>query len=132
MIDPIKTRAIYTGSLPFILINILMLGILIAFPGLVTHYKAPPVQMNQTDINSQINNAGSSGFGQPGMSLDGGMELQGTPSFGLPGPADGMPALPNFGAPATPPANAPADGATAPAPGGLPGPGDAGGLPRFD
>ncbi len=128
MIDPITTRAIYTGTLPFIVINIVMLGILIMFPGIVTHYKSEPIQMNQTDINSQINNAGGSGFGQPGMSLDGGMELQGTPSFGLPGPGDGMPALPNFGSPANPPAN----GATAPAPGGLPGPGDAGGLPRFD
>lgn len=126
MIDPITTRSIYTGTLPFILINILMLGILIAFPGLVTHYKAAPVQMNQTDINSQINDAGGSGFGLPGMSLDG------APALGLPGPGDGMPAMPNFGAPTTPPATPPAGGTSLPAPGGLPGPGDAGGLPRFD
>jgi TRAP-type mannitol/chloroaromatic compound transport system permease large subunit len=39
MIEPISTRAIYTGTLPFIVIQIVMLGILIAFPGLVTHYK---------------------------------------------------------------------------------------------
>lgn len=122
MIDPITTRSIYTGTLPFIVINIVMLGLLIAFPGLVTHYKTEPVQMNQTDINQQINNAGGAGFGLPGMSLDG------APALGLPGPGDGMPAMPNFGAPATPPA-----GGTAPAtPEGLPGPGDAGGLPRFD
>jgi TRAP-type mannitol/chloroaromatic compound transport system permease large subunit len=126
MIDPITTRAIYTGTLPFIAINVLMLGILIAFPGLVTHYKAPPVQINQTDINNQINDAGGSGFGLPGMSLDG------APSLGLPGPGDGMPAMPSFGAPTTPQAEPPAGGTSLPAPGGLPSPGDAGGLPRFD
>lgn len=125
MIEPISTRSIYTGTLPFIFINISMLGLLIAFPGLVTHYKTEPVIMDQGDINRTINNIGGGGFGLPGMEMDGGLGLGG-PSFGLPG--EGAPAMPNFGAP---PAT-PGSGTGLPPPGGLPGPGDAGGLPRFD
>jgi TRAP-type mannitol/chloroaromatic compound transport system permease large subunit len=127
MIPPITTKSIYLGTFPFIVLNVLLLGILIAFPGLVTHYKSEPVLMNPGDINTQINNSGASGLG-----LDGELGLPGAPSIGLPGPGDGMPAMPNFGTPATPSTTPPAEGTTLPAPGGLPGPGDAGGLPRFD
>jgi hypothetical protein len=127
MIEPISTKAIYTGTLPFIVIQIVMLGILIAFPGLVTHYKTEPVIMNQGDINEEINNIGGGGFGLPGsgLSLDGGLSLPGSPSLGEPG--DGMPAMPSFGE-----QPAPADQGAAPAPGGLPAPGGATGLPNFD
>ncbi|MCZ8180799.1 MAG: TRAP transporter large permease subunit [Rhizobium sp.] len=102
MIPPITTASIYLGTFPYIVLNVIMLGLLIAFPGLVTHYKTEAPVMNQTDINQQINNIGGSGLSLPGMSLDG------APSFGLPGPSDGMPAMPNFGTPATPPATPPA------------------------
>ena len=127
MIEPISTKSIYTGTLPFIIIQIVMLGILIAFPGLVTHYKSEPVIMNQGDINQEINNIGGGGFGLPGsgLSLDGGLSLPGSPSLGEPG--NGMPAMPSFGGPSEP-----AEGGALPAPGGLPAPGDASGLPKFD
>ena len=127
MIEPISTKSIYTGTLPFIIIQIVMLGILIAFPGLVTHYKSEPVIMNQGDINQEINNIGGGGFGLPGsgLSLDGGLSLPGSPSLGEPG--NGMPAMPSFGGPSEP-----AEGGALPAPGGRPAPGDASGLPKFD
>jgi len=127
MIEPISTRAIYTGTLPFIVIQVVMLGILIAFPGLVTHYKTDPVIMNQGDINEEINNIGGGGFGLPGsgLSLDGGLSLPGSPSLGEPG--NGMPAMPSFGE-----QPAPADQGASPAPGGLPAPGGSTGLPNFD
>ncbi|MCZ4291877.1 TRAP transporter large permease [Hoeflea alexandrii] len=127
MIEPISTKSIYTGTLPFIIIQIVMLGILIAFPGLVTHYKTDPVIMDQGDINQEINNIGGGGFGLPGsgLSLDGGLTLPGAPGLGEPG--NGMPAMPSFGAPAEP-----TEGSALPAPTGLPAPGGASGLPKFD
>ncbi|MDF1609190.1 TRAP transporter large permease subunit [Hoeflea sp. YIM 152468] len=128
MIDPITTKAIYTGTLPFIIIQIVMLGILIAFPGLVTHYKTDPIMMDQNDIDDAINNIGSGGFGLPGsgLSLDGGFGLPGTPGSGDSGDV-GMPAMPNFGGPSQP-----ADSEDLPAPEGLPAPGGATGLPNFN
>ncbi|WP_299870015.1 TRAP transporter large permease subunit [uncultured Hoeflea sp.] len=130
MIEPISTRAIYTGTLPFIVIQIIMLGVLIAFPGLVTHYKEAPVITNQGDVNQEINNIGGGGFGLPGsgLSLDGvGLSLPGSPDLGEPG---GMPAAPNFGEPSNPAGGS--EGGALPAPGGLPAPGQDSGLPNFD
>ena len=114
MIEPISTKSIYTGTLPFIIIQVVMLGILIAFPGLVTHYKTAPVIMNQSDIDDAINNIGGGGFGLPGsgLSLDGGFGLPGTPNLGEPSEPAGDGALP--------------------APGDLPAPGGATGLPNFN
>jgi len=128
MIEPITTRAIYTGTLPFIIIQIVMLGILIAFPGLVTHYKTDPVMMDQGDINNAINDIGSGGFGMPGsgLSLGGGLSLPGAPNIGEPDNG-GMPAMPSFGEPSEPAGND-----VLPAPGGLPEPGGATGMPNFN
>jgi hypothetical protein len=91
-----------------------MLGLLIAFPGLVTHYKTPPVIMDQSDIDQEINNIGGGGFGLPGS----GLSLPGAPNLG------GPPDLGTSDEAAT-------DGAI-PAPGGLPAPGGGSGLPNFD
>lgn len=122
MIEPITTRAIYTGTLPFIIIQVVMLGILIAFPGLVTHYKTDPVMMDQVDINQEINSIGGGGFGLPGS----GLSLPGAPNLGEPG--NSMPSMPSFGEPAEPAA----PGGALPPPGGLPAPGGATGLPNFN
>lgn len=130
MIEPISTRAIYTGTLPFIVIQIVMLGVLIAFPGLVTHYKEAPVISDQGDVNQEINNIGGGGFGLPGsgLSIDGGgLSLPGSPDLGEPG---GMPAAPNFGEPSDPAGGS--ESGALPAPGGLPAPGQDTGLPNFD
>jgi TRAP-type mannitol/chloroaromatic compound transport system permease large subunit len=97
-IEPISTRSIYTGTLPFIIIQIIVMGLLIAFPGLVTHYKPEPVTLPQGQ--SIVPDA------QPGSGLGGGMSLDGAPNFGggdtggaAPAPG-GLPALDgqlNFG-----------------------------------
>lgn len=118
MIKPISTRAIYTGTLPFIVIQVVVMGLLIAFPGLVTHYKSEPVLMDQSEINDEINNIGGGGFGLPGAPDFGEQGL------GLPSLDDGMPAMPNFGGPET--LTAPQED------GALPAPGDATGLPNFN
>lgn len=58
MMPPVKTIEIYKGALPFIAIQMVMVLIVIAFPQLVTHYKADNeaarpknVQMNLPPIN---------------------------------------------------------------------------------
>jgi TRAP-type mannitol/chloroaromatic compound transport system permease large subunit len=41
---PVTTAQIYWGAVPFVVIQCLMVGLLIAFPGLVRHDKAPALQ----------------------------------------------------------------------------------------
>ncbi|RLQ88495.1 TRAP transporter large permease subunit [Notoacmeibacter ruber] len=45
MMPAIRTTDIYKGALPFILLQMLVIGLIIAFPGLVTHYKDEPVKV---------------------------------------------------------------------------------------
>ena len=92
MMPAIRTADIYKGALPFIIIQFLMILLVIAFPGLVTHYKsAPPAG----DIQIQLPPMGGGGAGG-GMSLPplgggadngGGLGLPplGLPQFGAPG-----------------------------------------------
>lgn len=95
-IAPVTTGQIYLGAIPFVAIQILMVAIVIAFPGLVTHYKAGHVEADPTTININVPMPGVDGanpFGTPAA-----------PDFGTPPP-------PDFGAPPAPggqPAPAPA------------------------
>jgi hypothetical protein len=95
-IEPITTRSIYSGTFPYILIQIFVMGLLIAFPGLVTHYKGEPVV-----ITPQSQSGAPDANGGQGMGLGGGMSLDGAPNFG--GGTNGN-----------------GTGGAAPAPGGLP------------
>jgi tripartite ATP-independent transporter DctM subunit len=90
---PVTTGQIYLGAIPFVVIQVLMVAIVIAFPGLVTHYKSGRIEADPASININVPMPGADGanpFGTPA-----------TPDFGAP-PA------PDFGAP--------------PAPGGQPAP----------
>nr|MCU0831421.1 TRAP transporter large permease subunit [Rhizobiaceae bacterium] len=112
-IEPITTKAIYTGTLPFIIIQVIMLGLLIAFPGLVTHYKGDPVVIQpQTQQTLPGDNGGGLGLPPLQLSPPGAAPADNGGGIGLP-PLNGL----------EPPANA--DGAAqpaapVPAPGGLP------------
>ena len=50
----VRTPEIYKGALPFILIQLLMIGIVIAFPGLVTHYKDDEVVVDPSTIRIEL------------------------------------------------------------------------------
>ncbi|AWD20736.1 TRAP transporter large permease [Fuscovulum blasticum] len=93
----VTTGQIYWGATPFVVIQVVMIGVVIAFPGLVMHYKPAPVDVSKVEIKVP-------GFTPMAPAAPG------TPSLG--GPALGAP---NFGG-GTAPAPAPA-----PAPAGLPG-----------
>ncbi|MGB3539722.1 MAG: TRAP transporter large permease subunit [Mesorhizobium sp.] len=49
-IEPVTTGQIYWGAVPFVCIQVLMIGITIAFPGMVTHYKGKVVDPNSIEI----------------------------------------------------------------------------------
>lgn len=109
-IAPITSGQIYWGAVPFVCIQIVMVGLTIAFPQMVMHYKGPTVDPADVEITIPGFGAPAGSGGQPG-------EL-GLPPLGLP-PVGGRPGNggaaappvdlsqpPNFGAPAQNPAPA--------------------------
>jgi hypothetical protein len=91
-IEGVTTGEIYWGAVPFVIIQILMIGITIAFPQLVMHYRGAPAPDSST-IEIRLPPVG----GAPGGTQNPG--LQGPPSFG---PPANLSQPPSFGAPATP------------------------------
>jgi TRAP-type mannitol/chloroaromatic compound transport system permease large subunit len=90
--EPVTTGQIYWGAVPFVCIQVIMIGLVIAFPPMVMHYKGAVVDPSDVEIRVP----GFGGDEQPGM-----------PNFGLPplgAPADdgAQPAQP---AQPAPPAN---------------------------
>jgi tripartite ATP-independent transporter DctM subunit len=100
MTEPITTGQIYWGAVPFVVIQCLMVGLVIAFPSMVMHYKAGVKAVDPNTIEIRIPSMGG-GSGQPG-----GFNIP-PPSFGGPGGGSGAPGLnippPPF-APTAPPA----------------------------
>ncbi|MEI5681158.1 MULTISPECIES: TRAP transporter large permease [unclassified Mesorhizobium] len=85
--QPVTTGQIYWGAVPFVCIQVIMVGLVIAFPQMVMHYKGPVVDPNSI----QIKMPDMPGLGGGGLGL---------PPLGSPPPAGGTaPANP------TPPAN---------------------------
>lgn len=132
--DGIKTLDIYKGVVPFIIIQFLAIMAVIAFPGLVMHYKGDAAVTDPNAIEIKIPEPTNSGagagpnFGLPPLGSDGQAPDGGqAPGLGLPPlefggstapttnpaqpPALGLPPL-EFG---TPPAGQPAAPAPAPA-----------------
>jgi TRAP-type mannitol/chloroaromatic compound transport system permease large subunit len=82
---PVTTGQIYWGAVPFVCIQILMIGLTIAFPGMVMHYKGKPVDPGSIEIK------------MPDMP---GLPPLGAPQSGGAGATPDLSAPPNFGAPA--------------------------------
>ncbi len=114
-IDGIRTGDIYRGAIPFIIIQVAMIVIVIAFPQIVMHYKAPTIDPRSVTITVPTVpgiSAPGSAPGSPGL----GAPQLGTPQLGAP-----QLGAPQLGAPqlGTPQLGAPQLGApegTAPAP----------------
>lgn len=73
-IAKVTTGQIYWGSLPFIAIQILMVVLVLAYPGMVTHYKADRPQVNIENIQIDTGNFqgyGSAGYGDTGTDASG-------------------------------------------------------------
>ncbi|MEF9964333.1 MAG: TRAP transporter large permease subunit [Comamonas sp.] len=54
VIEPVTTMQIYKGAVPFVLIQLVMVGVLIAFPGIVTGALDKPVVVDMQKINAQM------------------------------------------------------------------------------
>ena len=85
MTEPVTTGQIYWGAVPFVVIQCIMVGLVIAFPGMVMHYKAVGPVIDPSKVQITVPSFG----GAPG----------GIPSFGVPGAPGipGLPSLPPFG-----------------------------------
>ncbi|MGB7399836.1 TRAP transporter large permease [Castellaniella sp.] len=69
LIAKVTTGQIYWGSIPFIIIQVIMVVVVLAFPGIVTHYKADRPQINVEDISIDMGTFGgygTGGYGQGG------------------------------------------------------------------
>jgi TRAP-type mannitol/chloroaromatic compound transport system permease large subunit len=67
---PVTTGQIYWGAVPFVIIQVIMVGVVIAFPQLVMHYKGEVVDPSTIEI--QVPTDGSGGLGLPALGEDGG------------------------------------------------------------
>jgi TRAP-type mannitol/chloroaromatic compound transport system permease large subunit len=104
MLPPVKTFEIYRGALPYIIIQFSMILLVIAFPGLVMHYKGKPAapQQQETPLNLPGLGLPATGGAQGGNGLP---PLGLPPLGGQPAPQGGLPglSLPPLGAPGAPP-----------------------------
>ncbi|CAM5183031.1 TRAP dicarboxylate transporter, DctM subunit OS=Castellaniella defragrans (strain DSM / CCUG 39792 / 65Phen) OX=1437824 GN=BN940_03056 PE=4 SV=1 [Castellaniella denitrificans] len=66
-IAKVTTGQIYWGSIPFIVIQIVMVILVLAYPGMVTHYKADRPQVNIEDVKLDMGNFGGYGPGADGQ-----------------------------------------------------------------
>ena len=55
VMEPVTTMQIYKGAIPFLLIQLTMVGILIAFPGLVTGAAEKKVEIDMNAVSEQMN-----------------------------------------------------------------------------
>jgi TRAP-type mannitol/chloroaromatic compound transport system permease large subunit len=107
-IEPITTGQIYWGAVPFVVIQVLMIGLTIAFPQMVMRYKGDAVQQDIKNIHIQVPGLGGDGtgfnpFAAPGSSGNTQAPgLGGTPP-GLGGTPPGLGGGASMPKPATPP-----------------------------
>ncbi|NDV85850.1 TRAP transporter large permease subunit [Aurantimonas aggregata] len=102
--EPVTTGQIYRGAVPFVCIQLVMVGLTILFPQMVMRYKSEAPVLDPSAIQLQIPNFG----GEGGLPPLGGASGVGSPQNNPLG-------LPPLG---MPPVGAPAGGAQAPAAGG--------------
>ena len=91
-IEGVTTGQIYWGAVPFVCIQVIMVGLTIAFPQMVMHYKGAPIADNPDALINQLPGFGpsnSSGSGGGVMTLPGGLNFGGPPSLGGPPPLGG-------------------------------------------
>ena len=86
----VSTGQIYWGAVPFVIIQVVMIGVVIGFPGLVMHYKGPAIDPSKVQILAPTLNTLNSG-GAPKL----GAPVLGAPQLGAPV----IPGAPALGAP---------------------------------
>lgn len=86
LIEPVSSEHIYLGALPFLVIQVAMVGVLIAFPQLVTHYKSGEIALDPSTIRVDVPIPDANAYGAPANVPFGatasGFEMPPTPGFG--------------------------------------------------
>ncbi|WP_127900564.1 TRAP transporter large permease [Solirhodobacter olei] len=85
MMAPVATSQIYWGAIPFVVIQVIMIVIVISFPGMVMRYKGPPVDTEHVKIvipGMGTGGGGGGSVGSPNFGGGGGAGSVGTPNFG--------------------------------------------------
>jgi len=71
-IDPVTTGQIYWGAVPFVCIQIVMIGLTILFPQMVMHYKGPTINPDDVKIEMPaLPGLGGGGLGLPPLGTPG-------------------------------------------------------------
>jgi TRAP-type mannitol/chloroaromatic compound transport system permease large subunit len=93
MMAPVTTGQIYWGAVPFVIIQVAMIGLVIGFPQMVMHYKGAAVDTSHVSFTTPASGLGGLGMGLGGATdpanpppLGGGL-LATPPSFGVTKPA---------------------------------------------
>jgi hypothetical protein len=122
MTAPVTTGQIYWGAIPFVVIQCIMVGLVIAFPAMVMHYKAAASKVDPNTIDIQLPSLGPPGgltlppfdLGPPGAPPGpSGLNIPPPPSFG---PPPGLGAVTPPPVPVAPPSMPAAAPAPAPPP----------------
>jgi len=87
-IQPVTSGQIYLGALPFLVMQLAMVGVVIAFPQLVTHYRAGHIEVDPATIQLNVPMPGG----------DNPYEVPGGSPFGAPSSGLDTPFVPSFGA----------------------------------
>jgi TRAP-type mannitol/chloroaromatic compound transport system permease large subunit len=74
--EPVTTGQIYQGAIPFVVIQLIMVGLVVAFPRMVTHYKSSATVIDPAAVEQKLENLTIPGLDAP----PGG----GLPGLGLP------------------------------------------------
>ncbi|MDO5657168.1 MAG: TRAP transporter large permease subunit [Paracoccus sp. (in: a-proteobacteria)] len=124
-IPRITTLQIYRGAVPFVMLQVVMIGVVIAWPQLVMRYKGPPIDRSNVEYTIPTQPGGGGGFGgfggfQPQGGAPGGFAPPAAPDGGAAAPAQ-SPAPGGFAPRPAPNFGAPADGTATPAPTPAPG-----------
>jgi tripartite ATP-independent transporter DctM subunit len=69
--EPVTTGQIYWGAVPFVVIQLIMVALVIAFPQMVTHYKSAGPAVDPAAVQKKLDELIVPGFGAPGG--DGGL-----------------------------------------------------------
>ncbi|MDX3805840.1 TRAP transporter large permease [Bosea thiooxidans] len=81
MMEPVTTGQIYWGAVPFVVIQLIMVALVVIFPGMVMHYKASAVQLDQKAIDKQFDSIQVPSIGGPG-----GFDFSAPPTIEAPKP----------------------------------------------
>jgi TRAP-type mannitol/chloroaromatic compound transport system permease large subunit len=64
--EPVTTGQIYQGAIPFVLIQLIMVGLVITFPQMVTHYKTSGTTIDPAAVQQKLDNLSIPGLDTPG------------------------------------------------------------------